>query len=161
MAGLQPLTLGDFVFQDQEIPENLSLGFAQMLAVHTLIGGKRVIQTLGIDYDPVTWTGVIRSTASQKADQRSRLLLRMMSEGAVVRLSYETLAFDVVVNKYQANIISSIKVEYSITIEIQSDRSGATTSSAPPSVDSQINQANINAQSNYQKLSGMNTNVAA
>ena len=41
------LQLGDFQFQQQEIPESIPFGGEQALAVHRLVGGVKVVDAMG------------------------------------------------------------------------------------------------------------------
>lgn len=59
--GLDPtvtrLILGDFEFLGFEVPIRLAFPGKQKTVIHQMIGGKRTIDVLGTEYDPLTWTG--------------------------------------------------------------------------------------------------------
>ena len=54
---LDTLLLGPFEFTDFAVPDEMPLGGAQRLAVHKLIGGRRVVDVLGADPSDRRWTG--------------------------------------------------------------------------------------------------------
>ena len=51
------VTLGGFAFQDFEVPERIPAGGEQMLAIHKLVGGRRVIDAMGRDDAALEWSG--------------------------------------------------------------------------------------------------------
>ncbi len=53
------LKLGDFQFTDFEIPERLSIPARQKTMTHQMIGGKRVIDVFGVEYDAFSWSGLL------------------------------------------------------------------------------------------------------
>jgi hypothetical protein len=54
-------TSGTFEFLDFEIPERIVIPGRQKVAIHQMIGGKRLIDVLGVEYDPIT--GLVFSPA--------------------------------------------------------------------------------------------------
>ena len=53
------LVLGGIVFDDWSTPERMPFGGAQLMAVHRLPGGARVVDTLGPDEADIRFTGVM------------------------------------------------------------------------------------------------------
>ena len=51
------LTLGGFQFTGYSVPDVMMGGGNQAMVVHKLPGGSRVIDTLGPDEAPITWSG--------------------------------------------------------------------------------------------------------
>lgn len=99
--GLDPtvtrLVLGDFEFLDFEVPERLALPGRQKTVLHQMIGGKRVIDVLGVEYDPLTWSGII--TGSQSGD-RVKALERMRDAGEQLTLTLDDYSFTVVITSF-------------------------------------------------------------
>lgn len=114
------LRLGDFQFRATEIPERISFGGAQQLVVHKLIGGVRVIDAMGRDDAPVTWSGLFQGPDSVT---RAQFLDTLRVQGGVQFLSYYTLGADVVVKSFSADFERFYQVPYTITVEIVRDYS--------------------------------------
>ena len=135
------LTLGGYTFSDQEIPESLSFPVDQNVAIHDFPGGKRVIQTLGVYYPTLNWSGILRTST---AETRSNAFRQMLTSAAQQKLTYLSNAFSVIVTKYVPDYKHIYRIDYSISVEIVSDLSGTTTATPPQSIDQQ-NQAAISA----------------
>jgi len=99
--GLDPtvtrLILGGFEFLDFEVPEKLSFPGKQKTVIHQMIGGVRTVDVLGVEYDPITWSGII--TGSQ-TDDRVRELERMRDAGQQVTLTLDGYSFTVVITEF-------------------------------------------------------------
>ena len=99
--GLDPtvtrLVLGDFEFLDFEVPERLALPGRQKTVLHQIVGGRRVIDVLGVEYDPLTWSGVI--TGSESGD-RVKALERMRDAGEKLTLTLDDYSFTVVITSF-------------------------------------------------------------
>lgn len=99
--GLDPtvtrLILGGFEFLDFEVPEKLSFPGKQKTVIHQMIGGVRTVDVLGVEYDPLSWSGII--TGSQ-TDDRVRELERMRDAGQPVTLTLDGYSFTVVITEF-------------------------------------------------------------
>ncbi|WP_182056497.1 hypothetical protein [Pantoea sp. ME81] len=99
--GLDPtvtrLVLGDFEFLDFEVPERLALPGRQKTVLHQMVGGKRVIDVLGVEYDPLTWSGVI--TGSESGDRVNKLE-RMRDAGEQITLTLDDYSYTVVITNF-------------------------------------------------------------
>lgn len=51
------LIVGDFEFSGLEVPESVAIGAKQKAVVHKLVGGKRIVDVLGVDYENIGWSG--------------------------------------------------------------------------------------------------------
>ena len=91
------LILGDFEFLDFEVPERIQILGKQKTVIHQMIGGKRVIDLLGVEYDPLRWSGII--TGSESAS-RVQALEQIRDAGNVVTLTLDDISFDVVVTEF-------------------------------------------------------------
>jgi len=153
-----PLSLGGHVFTDITTPQELSFLPEQSQAIHNLIGGRRIVQNLGVVWGPLSWEGTLWGTTALVDDTS---LMQMMNSGATQKFKYINYLFDVVVKSYNPTYRHRNKIEYKIVCTILRDRSGKTTKATPTSVDTQASSALVNANGSYKKLSGVNTNVTA
>lgn len=71
------LTLGPVSFQNFSVPERIRHGTRQQLTIHRLPGGDRVIDTLGVDYAPIAWDGLLLGAGAQT--QRAQLTAMLAS----------------------------------------------------------------------------------
>lgn len=110
------IRLGDFAFQGFEVPEKIPFGGEQMLATHKFIGGKRVIDAMGADDIPLTWSGRFRAAG---ALDRALILDRMRRSGRKWTLTWGGLAYTVVIQRFVADYESRLEMPYEITCEVQ------------------------------------------
>lgn len=117
--GLDPTTtrlvLGDFEFLDFEVPERIAIPGRQKTVLHQMVGGKRVIDVLGVEYDPLTWSGVI--TGSQSGD-RVKALERMRDAGEEITLTLDEYSFTVVITSFVPVYEFIYRRPYSIEVAI-------------------------------------------
>ena len=118
--GENTVSLGDFVFDGWEVPERIRWGGQQRMSVHKLIGGDRVIDTMGPDHADISWTGIMLSPdASLRADE----LDQMRIAGQLVPLIFANRYYEVVVSRFQADQRKAWHVPYSITCTVYRDQS--------------------------------------
>lgn len=87
------LTLGNLDFANFEIPSFVQFGGSQRVAVHDLLGGGRLIDTMGRDDAVLTWSGVF---SGRDAGDRARTLDAMRVEGQDLQLTWDAFAYVVV-----------------------------------------------------------------
>lgn len=110
------LTLDDFTFQDFEIPEVICLGGSQMLKIHKLIGGKRVIDPMGPDEDPVEWSGRFRGSS---ALSRARTLDAKRKAGKAISLTFGEASLTVLIAHFRYDTrMGGLEVPYAIRLEV-------------------------------------------
>lgn len=109
------LTLDDFVFQDFEVPDAIHFGGSQMLKVHKLLGGKRVIDSLGPDEDAIEWSGRFRG---QDAISRMNTLDAKRKAGKAISLTWGQFSFTVVIAHFKASHEYAFEVPYTIRLEV-------------------------------------------
>jgi hypothetical protein len=109
------LTLGKFTFKDFEIPAHIAFPAKQQTVIHKLVGGKRVIDVLGVDYDPITWSGII---TGKKAGDRVRMLETMRDTGAIVTMTLDSYSFDVVVTSFVPTFEFIYRRPYTIELAV-------------------------------------------
>lgn len=145
--GLDPtltrLVLGDFEFLDFEVPERLALPGRQKTVRHQMVGGKRVIDVLGVEYDPLTWSGVI--TGSESGD-RVKALERMRDAGEQLTLTLDDYSFTVVITSFTPVYEFIYRRPYSIEVAIVANNASplkvdALTGALQGLLDSDIGQA--------------------
>lgn len=121
-GGNQPVSLGDFVFQGWEVPESITWGGSQMLSVHKLPGGDRVIDAMGRDDDDIAWSGIFLSAdASDRADELDQLRVA----GEELELIFAGRNYSVVVSHFKADQRKVNHVPYTISCTVLTDESGS------------------------------------
>lgn len=112
------LTLGTVVFSNFEIPERINFGGDQALAVHQLVGGKRVIDSLGRLDDDISWSGLMfESTATFRA----QFLDQMRVQGLPLNLTWGQFNYQVVIKSFKASFERTYQIPYSITVTVIQD----------------------------------------
>jgi hypothetical protein len=127
------LTLGGIVFTDFEIPEHINSGGKQMLAVHKLPGGSRVVDVMGPDDDSIRWSGRFRGSNAQ---QRAGLLEYMYRAGQQILLTYSLRRYQVVIDSFEADFHQTYEIPYSIACTVVLDETAALISAAVGLVES-------------------------
>jgi hypothetical protein len=110
-----PVILGNFVFQDFEIPERIPLGGGHDKATHTLLGGNRVVDAMGPNERDITWTGRIQSA---DATLRSRALDSLRIAGQPLPLIVDSEFRLVLITDYAPVYERSYQIPYSITVHV-------------------------------------------
>lgn len=95
------LLLGPIVFRDYSAPEKMAFGGEQMMSVHRLPGGSRVIDTLGPDDMDLHWHG--RFFAND-AYQTAMTLDAMRRTGQVLPLSFAGQSYLCIIKEFEAQI---------------------------------------------------------
>ena len=94
------ITIGGVGLTEMEVPDKLTWGGTQMLAVHKLIGGQRVIDAMGQDDRTLDWGGLMRGSS---AVQRARQLDALRVSGARQVLTWADFTYTVVVQSFEAD----------------------------------------------------------
>ncbi|VTP12704.1 hypothetical protein PUATCC27989T_00516 [Phytobacter ursingii] len=106
------LILGGFEFLDFEIPTSIAIPGRQKTVTHQMIGGKRIVDVLGVEYDPITWSGIFTGSTTQA---RINVLEQMRDAGEVVTLTLDGYSFDVLIT----NFISTYEFVYRRPYQIE------------------------------------------
>jgi hypothetical protein len=93
------LIVGDFEFSGLEVPESVTVGAKQQLVVHKLIGGKRVVDVMGVDYDNMSWSGWITGAA---AGDRVTQLETLRDAGDPLTFNMDGYYFSVLIQSFNA-----------------------------------------------------------
>ena len=126
------LKLGDFAFGRYEIPEQITFGGDQQLAVHQLVGGARVVDAMGRSDMPLAWSGIF---LGENARDRARYLDNLRTTGLPLRLEWDQLAYQVVVSHFEADFQRFYKLPYRIACTVVADLATPTTTIAYVGVD--------------------------
>jgi hypothetical protein len=121
---LNPITLslatpnGGFVFTDAEVPAGISFGGQQMLHTNRLVGGRRIIDAMGPDDAPLSWSALF---LFQSALPRARFLDTLRRQGAKCTLSWDELRYTVIISDFHADYRKPYRIPYSITMTVVED----------------------------------------
>lgn len=109
------LTLGLVIFQDFEIPQTINFGGEQALAVHQLVGGQRVIDSMGRIDDDITWSGLF---FGEDSISRAQLLDAFRVQGLELPLIYSQFNYLVLIKSFRADFQLVNKIPYTITVTV-------------------------------------------
>ena len=105
------LVLGDFVFQDYEIPTKITWGDQQKTHVFSYPGGLRNIEPLGPEPLPIRWDGRFQGAMAMTRARRLDVLCR---SGQSLPLTWGSLSFMVLVTQFKVNQECDWQLPYSI-----------------------------------------------
>jgi hypothetical protein len=94
------LLLGPIAFRNFEVPAAINIGGAQRLAIHRLLGGTRVIDTLGRDDTDISFSGTF---SGPDATLRARLIDEMRVSGLSLPLTWDVFFYSVIIRKFEAD----------------------------------------------------------
>lgn len=129
------VNLGQFQFALFEIPEKITFGGSQRIAVQELVGGARVIDAMGRADKPLEWTGLFKGP---NATERALFLDTMRAQGVAQNLTFGKLSYSVIVKEFSADYERFYQIPYSISCEVIANLGNPVTSLSPPSIDSDI-----------------------
>ncbi len=112
------LLLGPIAFQGFELPQGVTWGGAQNLAVHQLPGGERVIDLMGRNHGDIVWEGIF---TGPDAATRARGVDLMRASGGVWPLSWNFFFYTVVVSRFEAEYMAQNGIPYRITCSVVRD----------------------------------------
>lgn len=137
------LVLGDFTFNAFEIPESIPFGGSQQLITHRYPGGARSVQAMGRDDAPIGWSGLLFGDA---ALTRAHYLDTLRIKGQPLSLTYHDFDYTVVIEKFEANLKSYVRIPYSISLLVVADNISPTTVAVPNDLDASVRKDNDAAQ---------------
>lgn len=109
------LILGDFEFLDFEVPERIAIPGKQKTVTHQMIGGRRVVDVLGVEYDPITWTGIF---TGPETESRVQALERLRDAGQQIPLTLDQYSFTVVITNFTPTYEFIYRRPYSIEVAV-------------------------------------------
>ena len=127
------LTLGGLNLDGFEVPASVRFGGAQRAAVHKLLGGGRVIDTMGRDDSALSWSGIL---SGADAGDRARTLDAMRAAGGVLALAWDAFCYSVVITQLDLDYCSPWWIRYKIECTVLSDLAQSASVYAPDVVGS-------------------------
>lgn len=109
------LILGLVEFRNFEIPQKINFGGEQALAVHQLVGGQRVIDSMGRVDDDITWSGLF---FGEDALSRAQLLDAFRVQGLELPLIYSQFNYLVIIKSFRCTFERTYQLHYSITVTV-------------------------------------------
>jgi hypothetical protein len=111
------LIVGDVEFTGLEVPESVTIGAKQQMVVHKLVGGKRIVDVLGVDYDNLSWSGWMTGAT---AGDRVTALETLRDVGAPLAFSIDGYYFSVLIQSFNQRFEHVYRRFYSIDLLIVS-----------------------------------------
>lgn len=130
-----PITLGDFEFSRFEVPDRIPFGGEQALTIHKLVGGRRVVDAMGRDDQPLEWSG--RFTGPN-ALTRARTLDSMRIDGQPLTLTWSELSYTVLIKRFSADFEKPFLLPYQIACEVVDDLSTPVNLASGPDIDDMV-----------------------
>lgn len=154
--GGTPFSIGGVTFTAKEEPSSLPIGQArQMMAVHTLPGGTRIVQAFGVEPQDVSWSGHFWD---QSVKDRVNALRSYAVSGNEIPIQWGSEAYFCIVKEFRPVYLHDYHATYDITVTITRDANGAFSVATAPSIDKQVSQLQQNAQTAADLLNQADTN---
>ncbi|MGC8530453.1 MAG: hypothetical protein ACP5M1_00310 [Acidiphilium sp.] len=118
MTAQQSVLLGPVTLRGFEVPEQIVFGGGQRVAVHELIGGGRVIDSLGAAAEAIMFGGIF---SGPDAALRMQSLDAARAAGLVLPLSWGDFAYSVIITELSASYQKSWWVPYSLRLAVVED----------------------------------------
>lgn len=129
------LQLADLTFSRFEVPEHIGFGGDQALAVHELVGGKRIVDAMGRQDKSLEWSGMF---IGDNASDRARYLNALRIAGKPTNVSWAEFAYSVVIKSVSLDYQRKYEIPYSITCVVIEDMTLPVFSAPSASIDSAI-----------------------
>ncbi len=123
------LVLGPIMFSAFEVPQSITLGGRQRLAVHQLPGGGRVVDAMGADDGELSWSGYL---SGPDAAGRARALDRLRRSGEVWPLAWDGWRFTAIVSRFEADSADPHWMPYRLSACVVSEGDLAVAELLPP-----------------------------
>jgi hypothetical protein len=117
------LVLGPVAFQDFEIPAGINFGGRQLLAVHQLTGGRRIVDSIGASETEIVFSG---SFSGADGTLRARMLNSLRVAGGVLSLTWDVFFYSVILTRFEANYQNPLWIPYRISCTVVRDEAIAT-----------------------------------
>jgi hypothetical protein len=114
------VTLGGETFNDLAVPPKMTWGGWQRLVRHVAPGGAVVISSLGPDWRPIRWSGILEGP---NATSRAKQLYAMMLAAQAVPLAWLDQLWVVLIQEFSADDATIGWVPYQITCAVSADPS--------------------------------------
>ena len=144
------LLIDSFEFQGFEVPDSITLGGSQSLAIHKLPGGVKIIDSMGRDDAPLEWSGIFTGS---DALNRVNYLDSWRVRGQIHKLTIGINSYNIVIKEFRPKFERSWHIPYRIVCEVVEDLSYPTTVLLPSkSLDTAITGQITNAVAAVAKL---------
>lgn len=110
--------LENFIFDNAEIPQAVNGGGDQMVAVHQLIGGKRVVDSMGKSTADIRFSGLFQGVTSL---DRVKYVDGLKNAGLPVTFTYLDYRYKVVIKNFTWVYRAVYKISYQITLTVVED----------------------------------------
>lgn len=134
--------LGEILLNGAEVPQVVNGGGEQLMKVHQLIGGNRVIDTLGRSDTDIKVSGLFRGIISM---ERLQYLDYLRINGQQVSFTYSIYNYLVVVKSLQWRLKMVYQFEYDMTLTVVQDLNQPVSFAVPDSFSDIIETAYENA----------------
>ncbi len=111
------LIVGDVEFTGLEVPESVAVGAKQKLVVHKLVGGRRVVDVLGLDYKNIGWSGWMTGAT---AGDRVTELEALRDAGQPLTFNMDGYYFSVIIEEFEARFEHVYRRNYYIDLLVVS-----------------------------------------
>lgn len=112
------VTLGDIILQLFEVPEYINFGGEQMLKVHQLVGGARIVDAMGRNDADISWEGIF---TGPDALIRARYFDGRRADGNVLTFSFFGFRYKVIIKAFNAQVKLAYRIPYNITLQVVED----------------------------------------
>lgn len=112
------LVLGPVAFQSFEIPSGVNFGGRQIVAVHQLTDGRRVLDSMGPAEAEISFAGVF---SGEDATTRARLLNSLRVTGAELTLTWDVFRYAVILAHFDAEYENSVWIPYRVKCTVVRD----------------------------------------
>ncbi|KEO82100.1 LysM peptidoglycan-binding domain-containing protein [Tumebacillus flagellatus] len=110
------LRIGNFIFEQDDLPDEITMGGDQMLSVILFPGGFKEVQSFGVQDRNPAWSGVLNY---EDALQKAQALEAMYRTGGVFEFKLEDQPSRlVVIKKFNWLYRSRLEVPYDIELEL-------------------------------------------
>jgi len=113
------LMLGGIDFQLQDLPEQITGGGEQAVAVRKFPGGGIDIQVLGAFDDPIAWDGTMIFTddSGVTAFERAQQIDLMRIQGDYLIMEYSNVYRKVIITKFKYTYLNDYHLKYEIEVQ--------------------------------------------
>ena len=150
------ITLGGLELDGFEVPASVRFGGAQRMTVHKLLGGGRVIDTMGRDDSLLRWSGVF---SGANASDRARTLDAMRAAGNLLPLSWDVFTYNVIVSQADLDFCNPWWIPYQLECIVVIDLAQSNSSSIPSAADSVL--ADLAIVSNFLDVASLISALSA
>lgn len=133
-----PIMLGSILLDNFEIPSSINWGGTHKLTVHTLPGGERIIDAMGRDEEPITWSAIF---LGQGALDRAKQFDVLRAAGNRQQFLFGTLSYTVIISSFKADYKFRSHIPYSITLQVVLDNAAPVPDNSVGAVSDDVSSA--------------------